>query len=319
MSLQFEVFDAESGAFIQSGYAQDALVAELDELDDEHLSGYISTKKYLASLARLLAAAPDALDVHAHIANYLHEADNPKKALEAALAGLSVANRHIPEGFGGRIEWGHLENRAYLRIMQVALLSYMRLRRYKDAVKVIELMLVRNPDDNQGVRYLLGSALLQARDFTRACVVFEQGAAQFPPHWYDLALCLMSLRDMVRAATALRRGFAANPYIAEMLDGNPDPAPLAIWHSSSVAKPETAREYLRMSGFLWLHRVDSSVFLRWLFNHPMVLNERAEVMKCREALLWEEDSAARRALGQREARLIQAIDDTLSAAIVVKR
>ena len=74
-----------------------------------------------------------ALHVHAHIARHWHHQGKPKKALDAALLGLGVANKHIPEGFSGLIEWGHLENRAYLRAMDMALHSYMRLRRHKDA------------------------------------------------------------------------------------------------------------------------------------------------------------------------------------------
>lgn len=113
-------------------------------------------------------------DVHACIATHWHRQCKPKKALDAALLGLSISNRLIPEGFGGRIEWAHLDNRPYLRAMHVALLSYMRLRRHKDAVTLIELMLARNPNDNQGVRYLLGSEALRANDYDHARTLFEK-------------------------------------------------------------------------------------------------------------------------------------------------
>lgn len=319
MPLQFEVFDAESGMFIYPGQTYGALVDQLDELLDDHQSGRLGDKPYLAGLVRLQTAAPDLLDAHAHIAIHWHEAGKPKKALDAALAGLSIANRHIPEGFDGRIEWGHIENRPYLRNMQIALLSYMRLKRHKDAAKVIELMLARNPNDNQGVRFLLGSELMRAGDLERARAVFEGDTDGYPPYFYDLALCNMFQGDWVRAATALRRGFAANSYIAELLGGNSDPATLSIWHSSNLAAPGTACEYFDMCGSFWLTEPDSFPFTRWLFNHPMILAERAEVMTCQEALLWERDVAARRALGERERAFVEGISDNLSAAIVVKR
>jgi hypothetical protein len=71
-----------------------------------------------------------------------------------------------------------------------------------------------------------------AGDHGRARTVFEEEAYGFPPYFYELALCCMLNDDWVAAATALRRGFAANPYIAEILAGNPNPVPLAIWHST---------------------------------------------------------------------------------------
>ncbi len=83
---------------------------------------------------------------------------------------------------------GHLDNRHYLRATHIALLSYMRLRRPRDAVTLIELMLARNPGDNQSVRYLLGSEAMRAGDHEYARKVFEEEADSYPPYFYELAL-----------------------------------------------------------------------------------------------------------------------------------
>lgn len=127
--------------------------------------------------------------------------------------------------------------------MHIALLSYMRLRR-----TLIELMLARNPGVNQGVRYLLGSEAMRAGDHEYARRVFEEEADSYPPYFYELALSHMFKDEWVVAATALRRGFAANPYIAEILGGNPNPEPLAIWHGTSWAKPVNR---LRLHADVW--------------------------------------------------------------------
>ena len=273
----------------------------------------------MAALERLLNEAPDFVDVHAHIATHWHRQGKPKKALDAAMRGLAASNRHIPEGFSGRIEWGHLDNRPYLRAMHIALLSYMRLRRHKDAVTIIDLMLERNPNDNQGVRYLLGSEALRAGDVDHARAVFEAEAVSYPPYYYELALTYMLRNEWIAAATALRRGFAANPYIAEILAGNPNPEPLAIWHGTTLAEPEIACDYIQMYGMHWHNQPDSFAFTRWLFNHPKVLAERGEIMECKEALLWEGDAAIRKKFIEREFLVINTINDGLSAAIVTKR
>ena len=319
MPLTFEVFDAESGAFSYPDETYDALLEDFDGILDAHESGQLGDKPYLSALNRLIAAAPDFIDVYAHIASHWHRQGKPKKALDAALLGLSIANRHIPEGFNGRIEWLHLENRPYLRGMHIALLSNMRLRRHKDAVTLIEQMLARNPNDNQGVRWLHGSEALRAGDYDRARTVMEAEAEWYPPYYYELALCYMLKDEWVAAATALRRGFVANPYIAEMLGGNPNPAPLAIWHGSNLVEPEAAGEYIQMYGLYWHNQPDSFAFTRWLFNHPKVLAERAAIMECKEAILWEDDATTRVKTIAQEKRLIAKIDDTLSVSIVKKR
>lgn len=51
MPLQFEVFDAESGAFAYPDAIYDDLLAEIDRLLDDHQSGRIADKPYLAPLA----------------------------------------------------------------------------------------------------------------------------------------------------------------------------------------------------------------------------------------------------------------------------
>lgn len=195
----------------------------------------------------------------------------------------------------------------------------MGLRRRKDAVTLIDLMLARNPSESQGLRYLLSSELLWAGDHGRARTVFEEEAYGYPPYFYELALCCMLNADWVAAATALRRGFAANPYIAEILAGNPNPAPLTIWHSTTLAEPETAHDYTRMCSMLWHLNPDSFAFVHWLFNHPKALAERAAIMECKEAMLWEPDATTRVDLGAKGRHLTDSIDDVLSLTIITKR
>jgi tetratricopeptide (TPR) repeat protein len=320
MPLHFEVFpDGESGAFDNPDKKFHVLVEEFDGVLDAHEMRQLADKQYVSALERLLVVAPDFVDVHAHLANHWHRQGKPKKALDAAMAGLSIANRLIPEGFNGRIEWGHIENRPYLRAMHIALLSYMRLRRHADAVTIIDLMLARNPNDNQGVRYLLGSEAMRAGDHDRARTVFNEEASSYPPYFFELALSYIIKGEWVAAATALRRGFNANPYIAEVLGGNPNPAPLAIWHGTTLAEPEIAVDYVQMYGALWRLYPDSFALTRWLFNHPKVMAERAAIMECREAALWEEDSPTRISLMHKEQRLTASVDDKLSTVIVTKR
>lgn len=149
--------------------------------------------------------------------------------------------------------------------------------------------------------------------------MFEAEATAYPPYFYELALTHMLRDDWVSAATALRRGFVANPYIAELLGGNASPAPLAIWHGTNFAEPQVASDYIRMYGMYWHNQSDSFAFTRWLFNHSKILAERAAIMECKEALLWETDITLRGRILEQASRLTAAIDDRLSESIVTKR
>jgi len=314
MGQTFTIYDDETGVFEYTGHQQEELDRVLDIYDEHDLSD----QGLLTALKRLLNKAPDLIEAHAHIASILDMDDKPKKALEAALRGLAVADRVIPGHFSGRIEWGHLSNRPYLQLMHVAVESYTRLGRYKDAAAMIDTMLQRNPNDNQGMRWQLGSALMRTGDHDRARRVFKRHT-EYPPYCYELALYHILHDDWVAAATSLRRGFVTNPYIAEMLTGNTSPAPLAIWHGTNLTEPDTAEDYLATYGSLWLDHPEGMFFVRWLFNHPKVLAERGAIMAYREALLWERDTGERSRLLGRCDELIVHIDDTLSASIVTRR
>lgn len=83
MTLQFDVFDSESGAFTDRDPAVHQVAEQLEQLYDDYESDQLGEKAYLAALGRLSAASPDSIRVHSHIADYWHHQGKPKKALEA--------------------------------------------------------------------------------------------------------------------------------------------------------------------------------------------------------------------------------------------
>lgn len=316
MTLHFQVLDGGDGSFGWTGASTEAVLERFDTLLDNHHSGTMARKTYLDQLQLIIEQAPDFVDAYAHLAMAYLDDGKPKKALECALQGLGTAHQLIPEGFIGEILWGHLSNRPYLRAQHTAVLAYVRLRKHKEAVELIDRMLVLNPNDNQGVRYLLGSEALSAKDTNKAKSVFTRYADEYPPYWYELAWLHMSQGNWIHAATALRRGFAANPYIAEMIAGYTDPIPLALWHGSNLEDHTGAHDYFSSYGARWTQRIDSMYFTRWLFNHSKILVERAELLNLKEQLKWEQDFSKRGALVGQETQVISKIDNTMSQLIV---
>ena len=175
------------------------------------------------------------------------------------------------------------------------------------------------PDDNQGIRYIIGSEYLRTAQEEKARSWFESEAAEYPPYWYEMALLQFRQGRHAAAATSLRRGFVENVYIPEILCGNPDPMPVAIWHGSNFAGPDLAKEYAKQCDKLWRDTPDAIAFLRWLHTHPKVMAERAAVLESKEALLWERDIDQRRSILDAMQIAVRCINDELSNGITADR
>ena len=315
--VSFEVID--DGGTFEHGSGYDAIVDQLDETLDLWHCGELTRPKYIAALKAILERHPHFIDGHAHLGYALMEEGRPKLALQSCLRGFEVGRAAIPPEYAGVIEWDLLENRPFLRAAHGVVLCHMRLGQRSQAIDVMERMITWNPNDNQGIRFLIGSEYLRAGKTAKALTILNEQADQYPPYHYELGLLHFMKGATVAAATSLRRGFVANPYIAEMLCGCPDPMPLAIWHGSSDAEPETAHDYVQAYGDLWYKTPNAIAFVRWLHTHPRVMAERAAIFDPKEALLWEHEFERRRVLIEQEDKALAKIDERLSDAIVVER
>lgn len=316
-TVKFEAVK-KSGIF-HHGDGYDEIIDEFDAVMDARDSGRLTPAEYISTLKALVERRPDFIDGHAHLGFALLDQGKPKLALQACSQGFDIGACAIPVKFSGVIEWGFLENRPFLRAAHGVLLCHLRLGQRRDALAMMEKVLRWNPSDNQGLRFLIGSEYLRAGDHAKAARFFRDEAGNYPPYHYEAGLLHLLQGDRITAATSLRRGFVANAYVAEILCGNPDPMPLAIWHGSNLAEAETARDYLDHCADFWRKTTDAIPFLHWLYTHPKVLVERAGVMECKEALLWEHDFAQRRTLIDQEDAALAVIDDHLSKEIVVER
>ncbi len=241
------------------------------------------------------------------------------EALEALLKGVATAEDAMPKDYDGTAKWGFLENRPYLSVLHGVALCYLQLRQRKNAVPLLEKILRCNPEDNQGVRYMLGSEYLRTGETGKALEIFKAEAERYPPYHYERGLLHLMDGDWAQAATSLRRGFVANGYIAEMLLGNPEPRPHTIWHSDNFAEADYAGEYVSRHGDLWERNPFAIKFINWLYHHSAVLSERAKIVACQEELLWEQNVEKRKALIERENEAVSRIDDALSKRIIQKR
>jgi tetratricopeptide (TPR) repeat protein len=98
---------------------------------------------------------------------------NRKKAREAIIKAYDKTIKKFPK-WPEKLEWGFLENRAYLRAIQHRADLFWDDGESDKAVKLFRLLLRLNPNDNQGVRYEI-SALYVGISGDKLNEMFDEG------------------------------------------------------------------------------------------------------------------------------------------------
>lgn len=322
-ALTFHVTTLEPGDQDQThtteGYFSTPQTKSWLRLEDALEAAGRSSKTYLAyfnKLDRLIAREPDFLDAYNYAGNAYLELADCQDAVESPISlclaqesyakAFERAKALIPPDFSGQIIWGNLDNRPFLRAHHGLIICHLRRKAYATAAQMIEEHLLWNPNDNIGVRFLLGDAYLLAGDTVNARRALAAGVLErYPDNAYSLGLLEFREGNYAAAATALRTGFLGNIYIAEILTGRTVEKPHFFWHGISWATVRSAKSYLFQQDMLnfWKATPQAVDFADWLFNCAAVLRERLEWAEIREGLTYEHDFAVRSAFSDREAAL----------------
>jgi tetratricopeptide (TPR) repeat protein len=302
------------GRFARNWQDEEALDVLIDKLE----SGQVSHKQALMQVRKLEATTPYNLEIQNFIANRLWALGLQDEATEVYERAFKLAQAMIPKGFKGQISWGEIDNRSFLRVAHGTLLGLMhrpdKEKAGEAAMALAKQMLAWCPMDNIGVRFLLGDIALLKGDHKAAMKEYLKGAPNSPAHWYQAALIAFREGDYVAACTYLRRGIAANPYIAEGLTGRSVLTEHLVWHASNVIGPEWAIDYLERAAGHWTsEEID---FVDWVFNSSAVLKERAEMIALHEGLTYEWDAEKRDPYSLKQMTFIDRITDTLSKKMV---
>lgn len=84
-----------------------------------------------------------------------------------------------------------------MRAIRAHFICHARLRKHRDAATLVEKMISYNPNDNQGVRFLLGSEYLRAGEHALAVLILEANAPSFPLCYFDLAFAHLETGNWV--------------------------------------------------------------------------------------------------------------------------
>jgi tetratricopeptide (TPR) repeat protein len=175
-----------------------------------------------------LAISPDCADAWVILAE---AASTPELALEryeqAMAAGVRAIRAERFESLAGEF-WGQLDTRPYMRATLGLAQTLRSLGRDDEALTHYRELLRLNPNDNQGVRYLLVAALLDLKRDAEAGALLEEFQDDIQALWpYARALCrFRNGGDSPSARTALEAALAANAHVVKYLL-DPESLPVA--------------------------------------------------------------------------------------------
>ncbi len=218
---------------------------------------------------RALKLDPQHADAHNHLGIASLDARKLKDAEEHFRAAVDGGEQRI-ERDGGEVPWAILENRPYLRALGNLALALAEQRKWPEALAIHQRILKLNPNDNQGVRYLVGVEHLQVGDNQGAIKAFEKCQGEEVGCAFGLALArLRTSGPSAEVGEPLLRGFAANRYVAPMLLGERWER-LDAFHGSNMAEPEWADDVVKAQADLWHGVPRGAEILRFWWASPVV-------------------------------------------------
>jgi tetratricopeptide (TPR) repeat protein len=195
---------------------------------------------------RAVAISPDCADAYVALGD---AASTPEAARDWYQRGVEAGARAIGqarfEELAGEF-WGHIETRPYMRARLALAEALRRLGANEDALGHYHGLLQLNPGDNQGVRYLLLPALLEAGHDSEAGALLERYEDDAQAAWpYARALWLFRRDgDSGAARAALQEALEANAYVAGFLLA-PETMPWADAPSFVLGSVEEATDVAR--------------------------------------------------------------------------
>jgi tetratricopeptide (TPR) repeat protein len=180
------------------------------------------TRKAAISLARqALKISPDCADAYVILAQ--EYATTVHEAIHYYQAGVAAGERAIgPEGFLKLkgFFWGELETRPYMRARAGLAESLWEIGKFKEAIDHLQDMLRLNPNDNQGLRYLLAAHLFESGEIAPLKQLLNKYREVSAAWVFTKALLLFNEKgDTAETQKALSKAMNFNPYVVQYLTG----------------------------------------------------------------------------------------------------
>ena len=269
--------------------AEDILGQGLDLLEqgDEKEAGHY--------FFRSIEIDPTYADGYNHLANIAWRKGEWEQAEGLYRKALELAEPEVKDAPKGSF-WGILETRPYMRALHGLGLTTWKQNRLEEAVGFFKQMLKFNPNDNQGVRYLMGPIHHQMGNLEEAARWYERNGDD-PHNLYNYGLALIQQNKQEKAARILIFAIFTNPYIAPMLLDDKLPK-RDWWHTTGWAEPEYAEDYVIEYRSWWEKEELPLVFLGAVWNSLGVQRNLKDFIATRRAMKKAKSGEDRVSLGR---------------------
>jgi tetratricopeptide (TPR) repeat protein len=211
-------------------------------------------RKRIALAHKALEISPLCADAYVLLAE--EEAKSMEEALNLFSKGVEAGEKALGlksfKEFAGHF-WGFLETRPYMRARAGLAATLSALGDVDGAIGHYAEMLKLNPNDNQGIRYVLASCLMRRGDIEALRKLFQQ----FDEDWSALWLysrALIAFRETGEDAEAndfAASALAANGHVPAVLTGEKKVKPRNDGYLTMGGEDE-AEHYVTEWGFEWV-------------------------------------------------------------------
>ena len=224
-----------------------------------------TSRSRIALARKALTISPLCADAYNLLAG---EAKTPEEARDLYLQGVEAGHLALgPTGFkefDGHF-WGFLETRPYMRARHGLAMTLLALGEEDAALDHFRAMLTLNPNDNQGIRYLLLAALVRRDAVPEVRKLLSSYVDDGSANWvYTQALMAFREGAATRPATLklLKDARASNTHVAGILAGTKPP----VFNNSgyiTMGGADEATDYVMEFGKAWK---DTPGAIAWLVD-----------------------------------------------------
>ena len=210
-----------------------------------------SRSKRIALARKALKISPLCADAYVLLAE--EEAGSVEEVLDYYRKGVAAGEEALgPEGFeeyAGHF-WGFLETRPYMRARGGLAAALWRLGQHQEAVDHYQAMLELNPNDNQGIRYVLAGHLLALDDIKALKKLLKQYEDDCGAAWLYTRALLAFRENDPGAGTLAEEAWLANSHVPGVLSGK---QPLVASPDSyiTLGGEDEAADYVEDNGKAW--------------------------------------------------------------------
>jgi len=227
-----------------------------------------SRAKKAALLKLAVNQDPDCAEARIELADLDFQSGNFKLCIEAYedIVGRESTRWHAKSAAW----WSNRDTRPYLRAIYGKAMTQWHLGRFAPAAKTLEDLLLLNPKDNQGARFLVPMLHLLAESPERAASFFTRYSELYPQDYSEPAFLFgwaltYSLEGRETEARAkYAEGILKNIYLAPMLLDMDEP-PRSGWVPNDRAEPNYAAEFVESYAVLWDKEPGALRLLREVF------------------------------------------------------